>query len=156
MSFKEANGALSVKEIAIHQQIDLASSDEDQLQKKTKELATVTETLAQKEAELQLKNKELSNMSECLQKKDKELSELKLSTSDIHTIKSALDEANVNLAALGKKIVAFKTNQESKHFSHEKLLLNRISQFSGVSRYQQLTLFISYFSQNSWLLFSLN
>ncbi|XP_068751937.1 centromere protein F-like isoform X2 [Montipora capricornis] len=119
---EEANGTLSVKELAINQQIDLASSDEDQLQKKIKELATVKEILAQKEAELQLKNKEFSNMSECLQKKDKELSELKLSTSDIHTIKSALDEANVNLAALEKKAKQRELDMECQRHNSEAVI----------------------------------
>ena len=77
--------------------------DRDQLQTKVKELATATEKLAQKDAELQQKINELSNMSEILHQKDKELSELKQSASEITKIKSELDQANANVAALGER-----------------------------------------------------
>ena len=82
-------------------------SEHDQLQTKFKELATATEKLAQKDAELQQKIKELSNMTESLQKKDNELSELKLGAAEINKIKSELDQANANLAALGKRVRSF-------------------------------------------------
>ena len=82
-------------------------SEHAQLQTKVKELSTATEKLAQKDAELQQKIKELSNMTESLQKKDKELSELKLGAAEIHKIKSELDQANANLAALGKRVGTF-------------------------------------------------
>ena len=46
-------------------------------------------------------------MTESLQKKDKELTEFKLGAAEIHKIKSELDQANTNLAALGKKVKTF-------------------------------------------------